>query len=158
MVAINYDPIALGFIDSIARPGTNVTGLYFQHLELLSKRLGLFREMLPGVKRVAVLYDTLAADQLAQVIKSSQSVGFDVQSILLEHPPYDFEAAFRKAALAGAEACFVLESAPIFRGRLQIAQLAIENKLPELRISRVRGGRRPRFIRRQFFDGVQTGS
>jgi putative ABC transport system substrate-binding protein len=47
MVAINYDPIALGFIAGIARPGTNVTGLYFQHLELLAKRFGLFEEMLP---------------------------------------------------------------------------------------------------------------
>jgi putative ABC transport system substrate-binding protein len=50
MVAINYDPIALGFIESIARPGANVTGLFFQHLGLLAKRFGLFKEMLPTIK------------------------------------------------------------------------------------------------------------
>src|SRR5262249_394176 len=95
MVAINYDPIALGFIDSIARPGSNITGLYFQHLELLTKRLGLFREMLPTVRRVAVLHDALTRDQLAQAIMSNRTVGFDLQPILLENPPYDFQAAFR---------------------------------------------------------------
>src|SRR5829696_2142141 len=76
MVAINYDPIALGYVETIARPGANVTGLYFQHLELLAKRLGLLKEMLPGVKRVAVLYDGLAADQLKQVSTSNRSVSF----------------------------------------------------------------------------------
>jgi len=53
-VAINFDPIALGYVDSLARPGANVTGLFFQHLELVAKRYGLFKEMLPFVRRVAV--------------------------------------------------------------------------------------------------------
>jgi putative ABC transport system substrate-binding protein len=130
MVAINYDPIALGYIDNIARPGANVTGLFFQHLELLAKRFGLFKEMLPTVKRVAVLSDALAADQLRQVEVSNRSVGFELQPIHLENPPYDFENAFRVAMRSGAEAIFVLETASIFRGRAPIAQLAIKNRLP----------------------------
>jgi putative tryptophan/tyrosine transport system substrate-binding protein len=130
MVAINYDPIALGYIETIARPGANVTGLYFQHLELLAKRLGLLKEMLPGVKRVAVLYDGLAADQLKQVSTSNRSVSFDLQLIPLENPPYDFENAFRIATRSGAEALFVLETASIFRGRVSIARLALDNRLP----------------------------
>jgi putative ABC transport system substrate-binding protein len=130
MVAINYDPIALGYIEGIARPGANVTGLFFQHLELLAKRFGLFKEMLPTIKRVAVLSDALAADQLRQVEASNRSVGFELQPIHLENPPYDFENAFRVAMRSGAEAIFVLETASIFRGRVPIAQLAIENRLP----------------------------
>jgi putative ABC transport system substrate-binding protein len=130
MVAINYDPIALGHIDSIARPGANITGLYFQHLELLAKRFGLFKEMLPAIKRVAVLSDALAADQLKQVDTSNHSVGFELQSIHLENPPYDFESAFRAAIKSGSEALFVLETASIFRGRSSIARLAMENRLP----------------------------
>src|SRR5207249_7897757 len=130
MMAINYDPIALGYIDNIARPGANVTGLFFQHLELLAKRFGLFKEMLPTVKRVAVLSDELTADQLRQVEASNRSVGFELQPIHLENPPYDFENAFRVATRSRAEAIFVLESASIFRGRAPIAQLALENRLP----------------------------
>src|SRR5207248_9543061 len=91
MMAINYDPIALGYTNSIARPGANVTGLFFQHLELVAKRFGLFKEMLPVVRRVAVFFDAPSADQLKQVATSNQSVGFELQSIHLENPPYDFE-------------------------------------------------------------------
>jgi putative ABC transport system substrate-binding protein len=129
MVAINYDPIALGFIDNIARPGANITGLFFQHLELLAKRFGLFKEMLPSVSRVAVLSDSFTVDQLKVVEAANQSLGFELQPLDLP-PPYDFENAFRVAMRSRAEAIFVLESAPIFRGRTQIAQLAIQNQLP----------------------------
>src|SRR5215211_2561703 len=73
MVAINYDPIALGYIDSLARPGANVTGLFFQHLELLAKRFGLFKEMLPSVRRVAVLFDSLSADQFKVLEAANRS-------------------------------------------------------------------------------------
>ncbi len=130
MMAINYDPIALGYIDSIARPGANVTGLFFQHLELLAKRFGLFKEMLPSVGRVAVLSDSLTADQLKMVEAANRSVGLELQPVDLQNPPYDFENAFRVAMRSRAEAIFVLESAPIFRGRTQIAQLAMKNRLP----------------------------
>jgi putative tryptophan/tyrosine transport system substrate-binding protein len=61
---------------------------------------------------------------------SDLSVGFELQPIHLENPPYDFENAFRVAMRSGAEAIFVLETASIFRGRVPIAQLAIENRLP----------------------------
>jgi putative tryptophan/tyrosine transport system substrate-binding protein len=130
MVAINYDPIALGYIDSLARPGANVTGLFFQHLELVAKRFGLFKQMLPSIGRVAVLGDALTADQLKVVEAANQAIGLELQPLELENPPYNFENAFRVAAGARAEAIFVLESASIFRGRAEIAQLAMKNRMP----------------------------
>ena len=130
MVAINYDPIALGYIDSIARPGANVTGLFFQHLELVAKRFGLFKEMLPFVRRVAVLSDPLTADQLKVVESANRLVGLALQPVELKNPPYDFESAFHVAMRSGAEAIFVLESASIFRERTQLAQLAMKTRLP----------------------------
>jgi ABC-type uncharacterized transport system substrate-binding protein len=130
MVAINYDPIALGYIDSLARPGANVTGLFFQHLELVTKRFGLFKQMLPSIGRVTVLSDALTADQLKVVEAANQAVGVELQPLELENPPYNFENAFRVAVGARAEAIFVLESASIFRGRAEIAQLAMKNRMP----------------------------
>src|SRR5262249_29634983 len=103
MVTINYDPLALGFIDSIPPPGGNVTGLFFHHLELLAKRCGLFREMLPTAKRIAIFSDALAADQLKQVQMSNQSIGFELQPVHLENPPYDFDNAFQIAMRSQAE-------------------------------------------------------
>jgi putative tryptophan/tyrosine transport system substrate-binding protein len=129
MVAINYDPIALGYVDKLPRPGGNVTGLFFQHLELLAKRFGLFKEMLPSIRRVAVFFDSFTTDQLDAVQAANHAVGLELQPLHLQNPPYDFETAFRLAARS-AEAVMVLESAPIFRGRAQIAKLAKDNRLP----------------------------
>jgi putative tryptophan/tyrosine transport system substrate-binding protein len=130
VVAVNYDPIALGYVDNLARPGGNVTGLFFQHLELLAKRFGLFKEMLPSVGRVAVFSDSFTTDQLDAVQVANQAVGLELRPLHLQNPPYDFETAFRLAAQSGAEAVMVLESAPIFRDRTQIVQLAKDNRLP----------------------------
>ena len=109
MVAINYDPIALGYVDNLARPGSNITGLFFQHLELLAKRFGLFKEMLPSVGRVAVFSDSFTTDQLEVVQAANKSVDLQLQPLHLQNPPYDFENAFRIAALSGAEAIMALE-------------------------------------------------
>jgi putative ABC transport system substrate-binding protein len=49
MVSVNYDPVELGYIASLARPGTNITGVLFLHRELTGKRFELFKEMLPAV-------------------------------------------------------------------------------------------------------------
>ena len=130
MVAINFDPVALGYVDSLARPGANVTGLYFQHLELVAKRFGLFKEMLPSVGRVVIFSEALTADQLKAVEAANRSVGLELLPLDLQNPPYDFEDAFRVAMRSRAEAIFVLESASIFRGRTQIAQLGIKTRLP----------------------------
>jgi len=130
MVAINFDPIALGYVDSLARPGANVTGLFFQHLELVTKRYELFKEMLPLVRRVAVLSDSSAADQLKVVESANRSLGLELQLLELKNLPYDFENAFHLAMRSGAEAIFVLESASIFKGRTQLGHLTMKTRLP----------------------------
>jgi putative tryptophan/tyrosine transport system substrate-binding protein len=130
MVGINFDPMTLGYVASLARPGANVTGLFFRHLELTSKRFELFREMLPGVSRVAVLSDPESADQLREVEAANRSLGLKLQPQDLRNPPYDFESAFRVVMRSRPQALFVLESASIFRARTHIAQLALTNRLP----------------------------
>jgi len=85
MLAINYDPIALGYIASFARPGRNVTGLFFQHRELAAKRFGLFKEMLPKVRRVAILSDSLTGDQLEEVEAANRSAGLKLQPMELRN-------------------------------------------------------------------------
>ena len=130
MLAVNYDPIALGYITSLSRPGANVTGLFFQHRELTAKRFGLFKELLPKVSRVAVVWDSQTADQLGEVEAANRRVGLKLQPLELRNPPYDFENVFRFAMRSGGEAIFVLESASIFRESTQIAQHALKNRLP----------------------------
>jgi putative ABC transport system substrate-binding protein len=130
MVGVNYDLKALGYVASHARPGGNVTGLFFLHLDLMAKRLGLFKEMLPTVSRVAVLSDPLSADQLKQMEVVNRSLGFKLHPVELREPQYDVENAFRAAVRSRAEGLFVLETTNIFRERSQIAQLALKHRLP----------------------------
>jgi len=128
-VGANFDPVALKFVTSLARPGANVTGLFFLHLDLTAKRFGLFKEMLPSVKRVAVFSDLFTVDQLRRVEEANGSIGLKLQPIELRNPP-DLEDAFRVIRRSHAEALFVLESALIFRARRDIAQLALKHRLP----------------------------
>jgi putative tryptophan/tyrosine transport system substrate-binding protein len=130
MVGINYDPIALGYVASLARPGGNVTGVFFRHIELTAKRLELFKEMLPTVKRIAVFSDPPTIDQLREVEAANTRMHFRLQPLELRHSPYDFGSAFGIAMRSHDEALFVLESSPIFRERMQIVQLALKNRLP----------------------------
>ncbi len=129
IAGINYDPVALGYIASLARPGANVTGVFFLFSELTAKRFDLFKEMLPTINRVAVVSDLFAADQLKAVEAANRSIGFKLQRLELQNPP-DLDGAFRIAMRSNAEALFVLESALIFRARKEIAQLALKHRLP----------------------------
>jgi putative ABC transport system substrate-binding protein len=75
IVSVNYDPVELGYIASLARPGTNITGVLFLHRELTGKRFELFKEMLPTVKRVAVLSDPLGASPFSPILLRPSSSG-----------------------------------------------------------------------------------
>ena len=130
IVSVNYDPVELGYIKSLARPGTNVTGVLFLHRELTAKRFELFKEILPTVKRVSVLSDPLGAEQLKALEAANQSMGLTLHVLELGKPSYDFESAFRLATGARAEGLFVLTTPVLFRERAQIAQLALRNRLP----------------------------
>jgi len=130
MVGVNYDPVELGYIASLARPGTNVTGVLFLHRELTAKRLELFREMFPAVKRMAVLSDPQGIDQLSSVEAANRSMGLQLQVLELRNPSYDLESAFRAAKRSRAEALYVLTTPVLFRERSKIAQLALKDRLP----------------------------
>jgi len=63
IIAINFDPVARGYIPSLARPGGNITGLVFQQVELAQKQVELLTQAFPERKRVAMLFDGQSADQ-----------------------------------------------------------------------------------------------
>src|SRR5205085_1091241 len=87
MVAVDYDPLALGYVRSLARPGGNVTGVFFRQIELAGKRLELLKETIPGMSRAAVLWDKLSADQLKATAEAASSLRQPIQPIELRDPP-----------------------------------------------------------------------
>jgi putative tryptophan/tyrosine transport system substrate-binding protein len=129
MIAIDYDPVALGYVASLSRPGGNVTGVFLQQLELTTKRLELLREAVPSIARVAVLWDAFSADQWKVVQTTAPSLGVQVRSIEMRNPPYDFERAFEAASRDGTRAVLVLMSPVFFSERAHMATLAAKNRL-----------------------------
>ena len=75
MVALNYDPIALGYVESLARPGGNITGLFFRLPEVAAKQLELLREALPGAAPVTMLWEAAAADQMRSAAAAAMALG-----------------------------------------------------------------------------------
>jgi putative ABC transport system substrate-binding protein len=132
MLAVNYDPVARGYIDGLARPQGNITGVFFLQLALTAKRLELLKEALPPITRVAALWDAYTADQLRVAEAAAESLGLLLQSVELRHPPYDFESAIDMAVREGAQALMVLSSPLFFQQRAQIAELTITHRLPAI--------------------------
>jgi len=138
MVAVDYDPIALGYIAGLPRPGGQITGLFLQQIEVTGKSLELLKDALPQVTRVAVLWDALSADQFRAAEGAARVVGIQLQSLELRNPPaYDYASAFAAAAQEGAEALLVLRSPLFGRDRNRIIALAVQYRLPTMFAHRV---------------------
>jgi putative ABC transport system substrate-binding protein len=136
MIAINFDPLERGYIASLARPGSNITGLVFQQLELAQKQVEILTQAFPERNRLAMLFDRQSADQFAAAEKAAKALGLQVQGLLLEKAPYNFDAAFRSVASGGAQMVLVLSS-PSFLPHLDlIVELANTLRLPSMFIAK----------------------
>ena len=132
MIAVDYDPMALGYVAGLGRPGGNITGVFLQQIELTSRRLELLKETLPGVTRVAVVWDTFSAHQLREAEAAARVLGVQVQALELREPPDNVESAFSAAEQGRAEALVVLASPVFMRERTRIADLGRKHRLPTM--------------------------
>src|SRR5262249_10142005 len=132
MLAVNFDPLALGYIPSLARPGGNITGLVFQQLELARKQVELLTQAFPDRTRLAVLFDVQSADQFAAAERAAKELNLQVQALRLENPPYDFDVAFRTGASGGAQMVLVLSSPLFLPHQARIVELANADRLPSM--------------------------
>jgi putative tryptophan/tyrosine transport system substrate-binding protein len=115
VVAIDYDPIARGYVGGLARPGGNTTGLFLRQPELTPKRLELLKEVAPKVRRVVVFWDAFSADQLKEAEAAARSAGVQLERFEFRLPPYSFDASMRAAARHQAGALLGLASPIFFR-------------------------------------------
>jgi putative ABC transport system substrate-binding protein len=136
VIAVNFDPIERRYVTSLARSGGNITGVVFRQLEFAQKQVELLAEAFPGKIRVAALFDVQTADQFDAAERSAKALQLQVQPIKFENLPYDFDRAFRDASAGGAQIALVLSSTTFTRYRSQIAQSAIEHRMPAMYTSK----------------------
>ena len=126
------DPVAAGFVASLARPGGNITGLTLGGLELSGKRLELLKEAVPKLSRVAVLGNPDGATygpQMKEMEVAAQALGLQLQPVALRESS-DLENVFSAITRGGAGALIGLNSPEFAFHRRRIAELAVKSRLP----------------------------
>ncbi|HUO64758.1 MAG TPA: ABC transporter substrate-binding protein [Terriglobales bacterium] len=126
------DPVRLGLVASLARPGANVTGVISLNADLAGKRLELLKHMIPRAARVAILRDPdnrSSEFSVRDAESVAKSLGVAVQSVDARSPK-EFDAAFLAMKRARADAVILGVNSPFMAERRRIAELAVSHRLP----------------------------
>jgi putative ABC transport system substrate-binding protein len=129
------DPVAAGLIDSLARPGGNITGIATLRRDLSGKRLELLKEVVPGISRVGILWDsnapgpTVAFKEYETV---ARSLNIQIQSLSVRGPNPDLDGAAQGVAKRRANALIVVSNSVLNRYRERVTGIAIKNRLPSM--------------------------
>jgi putative ABC transport system substrate-binding protein len=133
--AVAADPVGSGLVNSLARPGGNVTGLSVLAAELVGKRLELLTQAVPGVSRVAVLWlpgalgERTDKDMLKEAEAAARALGVQLQFVEARGPA-DIDRAFSDMTRARAGALTLLPSNLFLREHRRLVDLAAKNRLP----------------------------
>jgi putative ABC transport system substrate-binding protein len=128
------DLVATSLVESLSRPGGNITGVTLIHPETSGKRLELLKEMIPGLARVAVLYNSgnpVAEPELRSTQDAARMLRLDLQSVGVKGPSA-IEDAVTSMTRERADALIVLSDAAFLGRRRQIAELVATNRLPTI--------------------------
>jgi putative ABC transport system substrate-binding protein len=134
VTVIASDPVAEGLVKSMAHPGGNLTGIANMNAELGGKRLQLLRDAAPQIAKVAVILDTTATGNAAQLASiQSAAIAMKIQLLLLEvRRPEDIDKAFASMRAEGADGLLVMENPVNYPHRARFVKLAREAALPAI--------------------------
>ena len=133
MVAIDYDPLARGYVRSLAQPGGNLTGISFQQIELTEKRLQIVREAFPNVQAIAVFWDEISADQWHAAENAAPRLGLRLAGVEFREQPYDYERALAQLPPEHRRVLMVLTS-PVFAvpDRARLPDFALRHRMASI--------------------------
>jgi putative ABC transport system substrate-binding protein len=130
---VSEDPVRLGLVASLARPGGNLTGVNFLATEIAAKRLDLLRQLVPGGTRIAVLVNPADAANteptLREVDAAARPAGLQIQ-VVRASSSREIEAAFAAIAREKFDALFVGNAPFLNVRRVQLVQLAARHTIP----------------------------
>ena len=130
----NVDPVDLGIVDSLARPGGNITGLTLQSLELSGKRLELLKEIFPKLKRVGLVWNSedRSMNLITQQIQAvAPPLGVTLQPFAVRDPD-DFGGIFAKISQKPPDALFSIADRLIIDQTKQILEFGVKSKIPTM--------------------------
>ncbi len=131
--AMVVDPVADDVVASLERPGGNVTGVTSFDPQQARKQLELFREVLPGLKRVAILGDQGVSEALMKANEGqARALGLQTQRLRVAGPNPDLEGALAAVRQENADALLILEEPILVTLRKRIAELAAKYRLPTM--------------------------
>ena len=136
MAAIDYDPFALGYVTSLARPTGNITGIVLEQIELAAKRLQLVKDAFPAISKATVFWDHFSADQWRATRDNAAKSGFELAGIELRDYPYDYARALAQAPPAHRGFLFAMTSPLFARDSERIVQFTLLNRLPSIWVFR----------------------
>jgi putative ABC transport system substrate-binding protein len=128
------DPVRSGLVPSLAHPAGNITGLSLMAPDLGGKRLELLKELLPGLSRVAILWNAAnpyAADVFRETARAAQTLRIALQSLEVRRPD-DFDIVFEAAKVQHPEGLITVEDPLTGTYRKQIVDFAVRNRLPSI--------------------------
>jgi putative tryptophan/tyrosine transport system substrate-binding protein len=134
VIVMLSDPVATGFVSSLARPGGNITGLGSFALELSGKQLQLLREAIPSVARVGVLWQTPhpgKVGQLKEIQEAGAALGIGIESLAVGEPQ-QLASAIQAGIQARVDAVFPLQSDLTVQQRAPIVDLVAQAGLPAM--------------------------
>ena len=132
VTATAADPILVGLVGSLARPGGNITGVFSLSIDLVGKRLELLKQLVPRVSRVAILRDPENRSSMLQasnVESPAKALGLVVQSVDVRDPS-QLDGAFSAMSRAHVDAVILGVNTPFIARRRRIAELAVSHRLP----------------------------
>ena len=136
---VNDDPVRLGLVASLARPGGNATGINFFSAELVAKRLELLRELVPGAARVAVLVNPAAAASAETTVRdvaaAARAMGLQIR-VLNASTSREIDAALATFVRERPDALFVGPDSFFLSRRVQLTNLAVRHAVPATYSSR----------------------
>ncbi len=138
VMSYHPDPVGVGLVSSLARPGKNITGMSVSSLELVGKQLQLLRETVPGISRVALI-SSLALPSNALGVKEAQVAARSFKmhlQVLDVRVPSDLPPAFSAMTKDRAGGLIVLGGSMFFAERRRIAELAAQSRLPSIYVLR----------------------
>jgi putative tryptophan/tyrosine transport system substrate-binding protein len=130
-LAVDFDPLAKGYVANLSHPGGNVTGIFVRQLELAAKRIEIAREAFPRATVVGIAFDAGSREQRDAAAEAARKLGLEPRMIEIKGE-HDYGGAFSAMNDARGQP-IILPAGPIFlRDRAAIAQALLERRIPSI--------------------------